>query len=385
MPLDRYVNIVTSMINDGRFSHIGHGVLRLEGQTAWGVWLRINHWDSSQGRRARLRVSIPRRKPHSDFPWVSAPSFPGLDVCHFGFPSFSFSVGRATTSSARPTCAIPSAPRSLRTTTSMPRNTTTCPSPSTAPILPTLALLTGAKVARSSSRSSDDSLHRMAPEPTPSRAVLAISLHLPTLPLRHLPLPSGFALVVAVLLLHPRSAPRDTVTLTVTVTGPQHRPSVPQPPVGSSRPARPPRTCRASGCSSPPHSTCSVGFCSTHCTSRRCQRRSPPPVQPRCRRPDLNQLHLIVLWVSATCIARAPIAWCMILSPVGKQPGGGSPMNDGAVTSTPLVQSLGLGQLNCRRLWRCDGSIHDGFMGLVSCLDQLDLQVSVCKKLSLLL
>ena len=35
--------LVTAMINDGRFSHIGHGVLRLEGQTAWGVWLRINH------------------------------------------------------------------------------------------------------------------------------------------------------------------------------------------------------------------------------------------------------------------------------------------------------------------------------------------------------
>ena len=50
-------------------------------------------------------------------------------------------------------------------------------------------------------------------------------------------------------------------------------------------------------------------------------------------------------------------------------------MNDGAVTPTPLVQSLGLGQLNCRRLWSRDGSIHDGFMGLVSCLDQLDLQV----------
>ena len=38
MPLDRYVNIVTAMINDGRFSHIGHGVLL--------------------GRRARLRVGV---------------------------------------------------------------------------------------------------------------------------------------------------------------------------------------------------------------------------------------------------------------------------------------------------------------------------------------
>ena len=58
MPLDRYVNILTAMINDGRFSHMGHAVLRLEGLTAWSVWLRINHWDSSQGRRARFRVGV---------------------------------------------------------------------------------------------------------------------------------------------------------------------------------------------------------------------------------------------------------------------------------------------------------------------------------------
>ena len=55
-------------------------------------------------------------------------------------------------------------------------------------------------------------------------------------------------------------------------------------------------------------------------------------------------------------------------------------MNDGAVTPTPLVQSLDLGQLNCHRLWSRDGSIHDGFMGLVSCLDQLDLQVLCVQK-----
>ena len=50
-------------------------------------------------------------------------------------------------------------------------------------------------------------------------------------------------------------------------------------------------------------------------------------------------------------------------------------MNDGAVTPTAIVQSLVLGQLSCRRLWSRDGSIHDGFMGLVSSLDQLGLQV----------
>ena len=48
-------------------------------------------------------------------------------------------------------------------------------------------------------------------------------------------------------------------------------------------------------------------------------------------------------------------------------------MNDGAVTPIPVVQSLGLGQLN--RLWSRDGSIHDVFIGLVSCFDQLGLQV----------
>ena len=37
MPLDGYVNIVTAMVNDGRFSRICHGVLRLEGQIA-GVY-----------------------------------------------------------------------------------------------------------------------------------------------------------------------------------------------------------------------------------------------------------------------------------------------------------------------------------------------------------
>ena len=50
-------------------------------------------------------------------------------------------------------------------------------------------------------------------------------------------------------------------------------------------------------------------------------------------------------------------------------------MNDG--TATPPLLSfhpLGLVQLNCRRLWGRDGSIHDGFMGLVSCLDWLGLQ-----------
>ena len=95
------------------FSHIWHTLIRLEGQTAWGVWLRINHWDFSQGRRARLHVGVPvsRGKPHSDFPLFSlhceatrAPSFPGLDFCHLGFSPIFVSGGRVTTSSGTPPC-----------------------------------------------------------------------------------------------------------------------------------------------------------------------------------------------------------------------------------------------------------------------------------------
>ena len=52
-------------------------------------------------------------------------------------------------------------------------------------------------------------------------------------------------------------------------------------------------------------------------------------------------------------------------------------MNDGSVTPTSLVHALNLGQLDCCRLWGLDGSVHDGFMGLVSCFDQLGLQVPV--------
>ena len=104
MPLNRYVNVLTSMINNGRFSHIGHAVIRLEGQTAWGVWLRINHWDSSQGRRARLRVGVfvPCCKPctvlsrvrHRSLPIVVA-NLPGLDLRDFVISSISVTSGRS--------------------------------------------------------------------------------------------------------------------------------------------------------------------------------------------------------------------------------------------------------------------------------------------------
>ena len=54
--LDNALHKCDCHVNDGRFSNVGHGVLRLEGRAAQGVWLRI--WDSSQGRRARLRLDV---------------------------------------------------------------------------------------------------------------------------------------------------------------------------------------------------------------------------------------------------------------------------------------------------------------------------------------
>ena len=33
------------------FNHIGHVHVRLEGQTAWGVWFRVDHWRGAQSSR----------------------------------------------------------------------------------------------------------------------------------------------------------------------------------------------------------------------------------------------------------------------------------------------------------------------------------------------
>ena len=104
MPLDRYVNVLTSMINNGRFSHILHAVIRLEGQTAWGVWLRINRWDSSQGRRARLRVGVLYHVANRTLSFhgsatavlpIVVANLPGLDLCDFVISSISVTSGRS--------------------------------------------------------------------------------------------------------------------------------------------------------------------------------------------------------------------------------------------------------------------------------------------------
>ena len=49
MNRDQYYATVNAMITAGRFNHMGEASVRLEGQTAWGVWLRIDHWRASRG------------------------------------------------------------------------------------------------------------------------------------------------------------------------------------------------------------------------------------------------------------------------------------------------------------------------------------------------
>ena len=45
------------MITAGRFNHTGEASVRLEGQTAWGVWLRVDHWRASRGA-SRFRCGV---------------------------------------------------------------------------------------------------------------------------------------------------------------------------------------------------------------------------------------------------------------------------------------------------------------------------------------
>ena len=58
MPLDVYYARVNGMIQSGVFEDIGRATIRLEGGTAWGVWLRIDHWSTALGRRPRLRCGV---------------------------------------------------------------------------------------------------------------------------------------------------------------------------------------------------------------------------------------------------------------------------------------------------------------------------------------
>ena len=58
MSLDNYYATVSEMVSLGQFEHIGHATVRIEGASAWGVWLRVDHWPTALGRHPRLRCGV---------------------------------------------------------------------------------------------------------------------------------------------------------------------------------------------------------------------------------------------------------------------------------------------------------------------------------------
>ena len=63
MSKDLFYSTLNSHIITGRFNHIGHVHVRLEGQTAWCVWLRVDHW------RERPQFETSSQEQGVDVPW----------------------------------------------------------------------------------------------------------------------------------------------------------------------------------------------------------------------------------------------------------------------------------------------------------------------------
>ena len=264
--------------------------------------------------------AVSRGKPHFDFPWFSlhceatpAPSFPGLDFFQIGFYPVSFS-------------SHISAPafRSLRTT-SVPRDTTTCASTLHSRIPPALALLTGAKAFRSSSRSSVGSPFQLEALQTEiHRTARAAASPTNSRPASPSPSPRASTPIGA----HSQSCSAG------------HLPALSHPAIPPPRPSSPIRLCARLGCASPvppgvlttallflspsilllpPHVSCfRLVFSSSFqllCGLLLHSRRSPLPVQPRCRRPDclkLAPLDCPVRFCNLHCTSRR----CMVHDPL---------------------------------------------------------------------
>ena len=58
LSLDAFIDKVNTLISEGRFAGIGVPQVRVEGTTAWGAWLRINHRHSTYGRRPQLLCGV---------------------------------------------------------------------------------------------------------------------------------------------------------------------------------------------------------------------------------------------------------------------------------------------------------------------------------------
>ena len=83
MPRDLFHYTVRGLINAGRFNHIGHPNVRLEGQTALG-WLRVDHWRGAHSTRPRLRCGVPYHVANRELTFHGS----AIDVTQLLFPIF---------------------------------------------------------------------------------------------------------------------------------------------------------------------------------------------------------------------------------------------------------------------------------------------------------
>ena len=58
MSLENEYATVNGMVLARAFEHVGHAFVRVEGATAWGVWLQVDYWPTALGRHPRLRCCV---------------------------------------------------------------------------------------------------------------------------------------------------------------------------------------------------------------------------------------------------------------------------------------------------------------------------------------
>ena len=256
MSLENYYATVNGMVLAGAFEHVGHASVRVEGATAWGVWLRVDYWPTALGRHPRLRCGVLYHVANRTLSFHGV----GRDAVQFLVPlfeSWTFSSlpqlpSIRTSGSSVPPLDDPAL--RVPTTGNVPTTPRSVPAPVSASSAEVVALLglvhrlvDLCESNQREIRSLRDEFSQLGswmisrfPAPLPSLAAPSDAPHMVTPPLP----PPGAS------------------------------PPAPPPPIAHEdpRPDRPPsiNQCRRSGCSSRVPHSCPVGFCQTHCTSSRC-------------------------------------------------------------------------------------------------------------------
>ena len=234
MSLEHYYSTVNAMVNEGRFEHIGRATIRVEGASAWGVWLRVDHWPSALGRHPRLRCGVLFHVANRTL------SFHGIgsDAVQFLLPLFESwtysslpqlpSLRTRPVSSSVPPLDDPHPPAISGSNTPLPQNR-----PESSEVSSLRGLV---QQLVELCRGNQSLISHLRDEVSQLRAQFASHLGSHT---------------------RPDSTPPP----------PPPPPSPPVPrPRGSSV-----RQCRHSNCANNVPPRCPVGFCRAHCTSPRCQ------------------------------------------------------------------------------------------------------------------